>query len=528
MSDQDLQFKLKRVAARVRASSGDRLAFCLALAGQGPEPPRPEFAYAQTLLAPLAQDARLYWIGTLYSLMLGKDQRKRQAAYFTPPALADRLISLAEAQGCDLRHATVLDPAAGGAAFLATVGARMRAVGRAPEDCMAALKGIELDPDLAILSRALIGRSLDLDLPVRGGSIRTGDALKLRPGAPVDLVLANPPFGRRLGDGLNGIRWRWVASPGHVNLYALFTALALRSVKPGGLVGLVIPASFVGGPFYDRLRQHIRRRAQVLSLGMVDNRDDHFLDVAQDVCLLLLRRQASGHLADASVSFGTINAQASWIDTGRAVLPPDPAAPWELPPQQGEGSAGGATLADYGVNVQAGYFVWNREKDRLREHSGDGAVPLYWACNIRPGEVCLPRARKREGVDYVAFEQPSSAVIHDGAVLLQRVTNSRQKRRLVPGLAPASPEGFTTENHVILLRPTRPDADLALVCALLNTQAADDRYRRLSGTASLSVKLLRRLDLPRPDVFSEALARLGDPERAAAEAFGADARRSAA
>jgi adenine-specific DNA-methyltransferase len=177
-------------------------------------------------------------------------------------------------------------------------------------------------------------------------------------------------------------------------------------------------------------------------------------------------------------------------------------------------------LADYGVAVQVGYYVWNRERERLREAPEQNAAPLYWACNIRPGQLCFPRARKRDGVDYVSFKKPSAAVILGPAVLLQRVTNSKQPRRLVAGMAPDLPGGFTTENHVILLRPIRPDVDLNLVCRLLNTKAADDRYRRLSGTASLSAKLLRRLDLPDPARFRAALVRNPDVEQAAAEAYG--------
>jgi len=505
----------------MRAAGVDRLQVCLALAGLADPLEGPAFETAASLLNDLDDDARLYWIGALYSLMLGKDQRKRQAAYFTPPVLAERLIAMAEAQGCDLRQATVFDPAAGGAAFLATVAGRMLALGRDPAGCAAAVRGIELDPALALLAGALIGKSLGLRLPQRGGPIRTGDALKVAIDHRADLVLANPPFGRRIGADLEGVRWRRVASPGHVNIYALFVALALRRAKPGGLVGLIIPSSFIGGPFYDRLRKHIRRRAEVVALGTVEERDDLFLDVAQDVCLLMLRRSDAGHPATSQVQFGTIDVSGAWTDTGRRTLPSDPTAAWELPPPPNSEVAGGATLADYGVAVSVGYFVWNREKTRLREAPEPNAVPLYWACNIRPDQVCLPRARKREGVDYVTFKQPSTAIVDGAAVLLQRVTNSKQPRRLVAGLAPVQPGGFTTENHVIVLRPTRPDVDLTLVCSLLNTQAVDERYRRLSGTASLSAKLLRRLDLPRPALFRAALASAPQADEAARKAYAA-------
>jgi len=80
--------------------------------------------------------------------------------------------------------------------------------------------------------------------------------------------------------------------------------------------------------------------------------------------------------------------------------------------------------------------------------------------------------------------------------------------------------GFVTENHTIVL--TSEDAEqLELAVAVLNTAAVDDRYRLVSGTAAVSVKLLRDLDLPKPDAFRSALSRHGgDAEAAAIEAYG--------
>jgi adenine-specific DNA-methyltransferase len=79
--------------------------------------------------------------------------------------------------------------------------------------------------------------------------------------------------------------------------------------------------------------------------------------------------------------------------------------------------------------------------------------------------------------------------------------------------------GFVTENHTIVLTSENP-GQLALAVALLNTSAVDQRYRRVSGTAAVSVTLLRKLDLPLPAVFREALRDAdGDAEAAALAAY---------
>jgi adenine-specific DNA-methyltransferase len=59
--------------------------------------------------------------------------------------------------------------------------------------------------------------------------------------------------------------------------------------------------------------------------------------------------------------------------------------------------------------------------------------------------------------------------------------------------------GFVTENHTILIVPDpgkKQLLPLRTVCRLLNTKAVDDRFRRMSGSVSVSTKALRDLPLP--------------------------------
>lgn len=77
----------------------------------------------------LPVEERHYWIGTLYTLMLPSKVRRSQATYFTPPAVADAVVDLAIEAGFNLSNDDVLDPAAGGAAFLSTIVSVVRVFG---------------------------------------------------------------------------------------------------------------------------------------------------------------------------------------------------------------------------------------------------------------------------------------------------------------------------------------------------------------------------------------------------------------
>lgn len=469
----------------------------------------------------LPADERHYWIGTLYTLMLPMKVRRSQATYFTPPTVADAVVDLAIEAGFNLSTDDVLDPAAGGAAFLSTLAARMTVAGLNADEVACRLNGIEIDAGLAALSRRLIAERVGAPLP--RDVIITGDALHIPIPNSYGLVIANPPYGRMSIEEVRGRAWKRVAYSGHINKYALFAELCFRHAKPGGIVALVIPSSFRAGPLYDRMRSYVRSQGDVLTIASIAGRDGVFIDVAQDISVLIARK-GSTHDPDRLVRFPMIGLTPNIDPVVEQTLPAEPGAAWPLPALDPE-TLGGATLADYGVTARAGYFVWNREKHRLVEtlKPRQRGYPLIWAKNVRPGWPCRPAGKKGTKRDFVTFAEDSTAVVSTPAAVMQRTTNDKQPRRIVAAIVDpavvAKWGGFVTENHTIVLTAEDPER-LALAVTLLNTAAVDLRYRRVSGTAAVSVTLLRQLDLPAPLAFAAALAAAdGDAEAAALAAY---------
>lgn len=499
-------------------SAESRADACLDLLSDTGSDPRLD-AFREILHA-LPTDERHYWIGTLYTLLLPTKVRRSQATYFTPPTVADAVIDLAIDAGFDLETDTVLDPAAGGAAFLSTLAGRMAIAGLNSEEVVYRLNGIEIDKGLATLSSRLISERLGSPLP--RDVILTGDALQVTIPASYDLVIANPPYGRMAIDEVRGNAWRKVAHSGHINKYALFAELCLRHARPGGVVALVIPSSFRAGPLYDRMRKFIRAQAEILAVGSIAGRDGVFIDVAQDISVLIVRK-GKAHDPRAPVRFPIVGLMPSSDPVVEQTLPVEPGDAWPLPAIDPT-LIGGSTLADYGVTARAGYFVWNRETARLVPKLGRAqrGYPLIWAKNVRPGELCQPAGKKGAGTDFVTFSDDSTAIVTGAAAIMQRTTNDKQPRRLVAAMVDPVVStrwgGFVSENHTIVLTGDNPE-QLELAVKLLNTAAVDNRYRRVSGTAAVSVTLLRELDLPAPALFSAALDESGDAEVAALVAY---------
>ena len=492
----------------------------------------------------LPRDERHYWISSLYALLMPKGRRKRLAAYFTPPHLAHYAINVLVEAGLELGSHRILDPASGGAAFLVPLAKRithdLRRCGQESELILrtieTTLTGIEIEPNLARLSHILLADLLQREITDAGRNlkmpIKHTNTLKLQtPDYFFDAIIGNPPYGRVFRPSKDLLsRFETVVSDGYVNLYALFIEQALRWVRPGGMVCLIVPMSFIGGPYFGALRKRILEKADVLRLDPIDKRGDVFLDVSYDVCVLLLKKkdeQKSSRPATSSLLL--INKPPRVL--GQLDLPARPSErPWALPDGILDDrlfKAGLATLGDYGYIVKTGYFVWNRERYRYRTGLKPRAreVPLYWARNVQPNAVCEPYDSKSDSgqIGFVKIATDSTAIVSTNAIILQRTSNRHQKRRLIAGLinqkeVPGN-RGFVSENHTVLITPDpdRPQGiPLETLCRLLNSAAVDARFRRISGSVSVSTKILRQLPLPTVSAVRSAF-QLGLTDDEAAE-----------
>jgi adenine-specific DNA-methyltransferase len=498
--------------------------------------------------AGLSVDEKYYWVSSLYTLLMPETRRRRLAAYFTPPHLAEYAIDRLSQAGVRLGKDRILDPASGGAAFLLPLASRI--VKRAqrchasPENTLkkiqSTLYGVEIDSGLSLLSKMLLSDLLKDEIRAAGRkpsiSISQNDTLALDPPEDLyDAVIGNPPYGRILRPSKKLLKdFAPAISDGYVNLYALFLEQSLRFTKPGGIIALVVPMSFLGGPYFRNLRKRILTEADVLSLDPVDKRSDVFLDVLYDVCILTLQKKQNKRPASApTCSLLTPTEPHRYL--GNLELPKTVSDEvWALPDEEKNESlfqAGLETLNEYGYVARTGYFVWNREQDRYRvgRKPRKNEVPLFWAHNVKPGELCRPY-NNGEGstlVGFVKFKKDNtSPIIRNDAIILQRTSNRRQPRRLIASIARLSKvpgkSGFVTENHtIVIVRNThkKQAVSLSVLCRLINTAAVDARFRRISGSVSVSTKALNQLPLPAAVHVRSLFVAKADDERAAAASY---------
>jgi adenine-specific DNA-methyltransferase len=524
---------VRRRRHRILGEVKSPLEFCEALLGA--RPPTRSTINLHQMLAPVSSDLRDYQIASVYALLIGKNRRKELSAYFTPPALTAATLRAAAPFVGRKGGVSILDPACGGGAFLvplarSLVRAQMEAGVAAIAACRCVverLHGVEIDHGLAVLSRRLLASMLKHEFSVALGRearsmIREQDFLTARFDRKFDLVIGNPPYGRvRSRVGLETLEAAGLANyGGHTNFYSLFLMRALDCVKPGGGLVFVLPTSFVAGPYFSGLRQEILERADVVRIDLHEQRENLFVGAIQDVCLLTLRRHSGAvgrthHRYDV----GLVDSNGDQKAIGSAETPTN-GEPWMLP-VIGEGriivpsrlapaAARCFTLADYGYRMRVGKVVPTRERAYLRNARCKDAVPLIWASCVRPdGSFSFAGGdRSRNPRWYKAPTDQTKYTTKRPCVLVQRTSNRDQHRRInaaaVCGkfLNRHKRRGFIAENHVIVLEAAveAPCVAPDVLAALLNSAAVNERFSAISGTFSVSARLLGRLALPDPAV----------------------------
>jgi len=468
-----------------------------------------------------------YEIGDLYTMLLPDDFRTRRGVYYTPPALARRLLALATEAGVDWATCRVLDVACGGGAFITPVALVMAdALAPCPPETLldhlsTHVQGFEVDPFGAWLSQVLLDAALVGAYRASGRRlapiVHICDSLDQvpKPGDLRDLVIGNPPYGRVTLSPHNRARYQR-SLYGHANLYGLFMDLSVRWARPGGVIALVTPTSFLSGEYFKRLRRLLATEAPPVGIDLIADRKDVFADVLQETLLAAYRRDGQPHSASVHALIASSNTDASIEPVGVLTLPRDPEGPWLLPRAADQAvllqrmHTMAHRLKDYGYSVSTGPLVWNRHKQQLRPAPAPNAYPLIWAEAITQDGQFRFRADKKNHEPYVAVRGSGDEwlLTRTPCVLVQRTTSKEQGRRLVAAELPhsflAQHGVVVVENHINMVRQIvpAPAIDLSTLTVILNSDIVDKAFRCINGSVAVSASELQALPLPPPDALT--------------------------
>lgn len=211
-------------------------------------------------------------------------RRKARGAFFTPKRLAEYVANWAIRSPGD----SILEPSCGEAAFLLAAAKRLDALPppSAASGC-SILHGVEMHEASATAARDLLTQA------GARANIITADFFTVPPEQRYDAVIGNPPYIRyqdfngaarsrsraaalRAGVPLSGLASSWAAFTVHASLF----------LKPGGRIGLVVPAELLTVNYAAPVRRFLMERFATVRLVMFTERI-FGPDVLEEVVLLL-------------------------------------------------------------------------------------------------------------------------------------------------------------------------------------------------------------------------------------------------
>lgn len=208
--------------------------------------------------------------------------RKARGAFFTPPEIARYVAAWAVRAAAD----RVLEPSCGEAAFLLAAHERATSLPSAGGGATPKLDGVELHEASAHAARSVLREA------GAAARIRVSDFFAVDPTPSYDAVIGNPPYIRyqdfagagRAASQQAALR-AGVALTRLASSWAAFTVHSALFLKPGGRLGLVLPAELLSVNYAAQVREFLMRRFARVRLVLFAERV--FPGVLEDVVLLL-------------------------------------------------------------------------------------------------------------------------------------------------------------------------------------------------------------------------------------------------
>lgn len=493
-----------------------------------------------------------FWLASAYARWVSPEIRDERALFFTPPQLAARLIDNLVQSGGSLTSDKWMDPACGGAAFLAPIATRMaeelRIHGKSSAQIIRHIEthllGADIDPFLCCLSRYFVKMALSDHIKAARVepkiSVAVCNALRAlgRHQGKIDVVVCNPPY-RKMPDGevASAKKDYDDVMEGQPNIYSLFFKLSLQLLKRTGIAGLITPTSFFSGQSFSKVRVLLTTRALTHQIDVVSSREGIFVGVEQETAITMFRPAVSSSTKHVAAVF-TSGRGGKFMAIGHCTLP-DNGHAWPVPRKHNHARAitlvnGSAfRLKDYGYRPRVGSYVDYRERQvkriyyKVPRRSGQTLYPLIWSSDISPmGTLQLGRQNSEAQPRYIRVSARQQASLLKGpSVALQRVTSSDQPRRLVAAVVPPGLlkryGGAIGENHVVFLEQVGDSAKVApdVLAKILRSSIIDRYFRCISGAANVSVFELNQLPLPDPELVNEELIAQGGVNAALVRAF---------
>ena len=491
-----------------------------------------------------------------YLHLVSQEMRKRLGQYVTPSVIVKYILdAVGYQEDADILNRQLIDPACGSGIFLVEAIrvylAALRRAGKSIEmwypQVQTHFVGVDVDPVACLYARfnlsllltpailswadaypdafppALSIHCLDTlrTIATELGAPRlfSYDALPPRLTGSFDLVVGNPPY-HKIGRLEKELKEVFHASLyGHPNAYGLFLHAGLEMLRPGGVLGYIIPRSMLSGLYFKNLRRFLERRARPREVTLLAERRKVFENVLQGTMVLVLQRQpASRHPFKTAVARSVLDLETQQVSSvqvsqEQVIRHLNGASVWFVADNERTYQILDKILGQHpllsspavGCPARTGPIVWNRVKPLLCSKPEANTLPLVWATDVGRFTFSFGNAGESRPAYLRVTDRTHKLTSKGLSLLVQRVTADEQPHRLVACVPESFCEeqatGYFVENHLNIIQPTphAPPIDLYYLLGVLCSDIIEFFFRAMNGNTQVSATELNLMPIPRCD-----------------------------
>lgn len=200
-----------------------------------------------------------------------------------------------------------------------------------------------------------------------------------------DLILGNPPYFVCKKSDIPEEYEEYIH--GRPNIFGVFILHSLSLLKPGGLLALIIPNSFLNSLYYSRIRNYIKNNCMIIKIDDYSSIND-FIDTEQSTFGLVIKKNVS--------KIEATECKYSMLFNGNYIFTNDSIKLKEI-------FENSTTIEKMGLSVRTGQVVWNQVKDELTDNEDD-TILIYNTNISKDNKLEIKKFKNDEKKQYINRE----------------------------------------------------------------------------------------------------------------------------
>lgn len=328
-----------------------------------------------------------------------------------------------------------------------------------------------------------------------------------------DLVIGNPPYMKIAKDAPEALAMPDVCY-GAPNLYFLFAAMSLFNLRENGEMVYIIPRSWTSGAYFKRFRQHFLSIGALEHIHLFVSREKVFENenVLQETMIIKVRKtheKPDTAIISTTQSNGNFSARTTFNVPYKMLVKGEEFYVYLVTNEQEVKtlnvlSSLKETLPSIGLRMKTGLTVDFRNREGLRNHAEESAIPLFYSQHIQKGKVVFPIGKADE---YIVTTQSGLRQENTNYLFVKRFTAKEEHRRLQCGvyLSRKYPEyaEISTQNKINFICGMKKLSECIVygLYVLFNSTLYDCYYRILNGSTQVNSTEINGMPVPPIDVI---------------------------